>query len=236
VLGAQLVLADGTVARSGGRVVKNVAGYDIARLLAGSVGTLAVLSEVAFRLHPAAPSRLAVVWDVHDAARAAAVARSLDAAPTRVETIEVAWPERLAWTTVAGNGEVVREQARALLAQIPGGSAEQEAPALEPLRAAPGALLGFGVPTTATAALLELAERTATHVRLRAGIGVGDARTGADTAFADGVRALGGHVAPRRSTSVGYDRDPVALDLMRALKQRLDPDGRLSPGRLWEAT
>jgi glycolate oxidase FAD binding subunit len=52
VIGMTLVLADGTIARSGGRVVKNVAGYDLCKLMTGSFGTLAVITEATFRLHP----------------------------------------------------------------------------------------------------------------------------------------------------------------------------------------
>jgi glycolate oxidase FAD binding subunit len=52
VLGVTLVLADGTVASSGGKVVKNVAGYDLAKLVCGSGGTLGVIVRAAFRLHP----------------------------------------------------------------------------------------------------------------------------------------------------------------------------------------
>ncbi|SFS18122.1 glycolate oxidase FAD binding subunit [Granulicella pectinivorans] len=51
VIGMTIVLADGTVARSGGKVVKNVAGYDLPKLLCGSFGTLALITEVTFRLH-----------------------------------------------------------------------------------------------------------------------------------------------------------------------------------------
>ena len=51
VIGMTIVLADGTVARSGGKVVKNVAGYDLHKLMIGAFGTLAVVSEVTFRLH-----------------------------------------------------------------------------------------------------------------------------------------------------------------------------------------
>ena len=52
VIGMTLVLADGTIARTGGKVVKNVAGYDLSKLLTGSFGTLAVITEATFRLHP----------------------------------------------------------------------------------------------------------------------------------------------------------------------------------------
>jgi glycolate oxidase FAD binding subunit len=52
VIGATLVLADGTVARSGGHVIKNVAGYDLTKLVHGAYGTLAVVAEVVLRLHP----------------------------------------------------------------------------------------------------------------------------------------------------------------------------------------
>lgn len=52
VIGLRLVRADGTVAKAGGKVVKNVAGYDLAKLLTGSYGTLAVLTAVTVRLHP----------------------------------------------------------------------------------------------------------------------------------------------------------------------------------------
>jgi glycolate dehydrogenase FAD-binding subunit len=52
VIGMTLVLADGTIARSGGKVVKNVAGYDLCKLLIGSLGTLAIITEATFRLHP----------------------------------------------------------------------------------------------------------------------------------------------------------------------------------------
>ncbi len=52
VIGVTVALADGTVAKSGGRVVKNVAGYDLPKLLTGSLGTLGVICEATFRLYP----------------------------------------------------------------------------------------------------------------------------------------------------------------------------------------
>jgi glycolate oxidase FAD binding subunit len=52
IIGMTIVLADGTVAKSGGKVVKNVAGYDLHKLMTGAYGTLGVITEVTFRLHP----------------------------------------------------------------------------------------------------------------------------------------------------------------------------------------
>jgi glycolate oxidase FAD binding subunit len=52
VIGATLALADGTVASSGGKVVKNVAGYDLPKLITGAFGTLGVITRAIFRVHP----------------------------------------------------------------------------------------------------------------------------------------------------------------------------------------
>jgi glycolate oxidase FAD binding subunit len=52
VIGVTLVLSDGTVAHGGGTVIKNVAGYDLPKLLYGSLGTLGFVAEVVLRLHP----------------------------------------------------------------------------------------------------------------------------------------------------------------------------------------
>jgi glycolate oxidase FAD binding subunit len=60
ILGVTVVLANGTIARSGGKVVKNVAGYDLPKLLTGSFGTLGVITQATFRAHPL-PSRESTV-------------------------------------------------------------------------------------------------------------------------------------------------------------------------------
>jgi glycolate oxidase FAD binding subunit len=57
LIGITVVRADGTVARSGGKVVKNVAGYDLGKLFAGSAGTLGLITEATFRLHPLPSAR-----------------------------------------------------------------------------------------------------------------------------------------------------------------------------------
>jgi glycolate oxidase FAD binding subunit len=62
VLGARFVTADGTLAKTGGKVVKNVAGYDLAKLLIGSLGTLAVLTEVTFKVFPIPPASATLLF------------------------------------------------------------------------------------------------------------------------------------------------------------------------------
>ena len=52
IIGVTLVRADGVVARGGGKVVKNVAGFDLPKIACGSLGTLGMIAETTFRLHP----------------------------------------------------------------------------------------------------------------------------------------------------------------------------------------
>src|SRR5438067_6359722 len=63
VIGVTVVLADGTVASSGGKVVKNVAGYDLGKLFSGSRGRLRLIARVALRLHPRPAAAATVVGE-----------------------------------------------------------------------------------------------------------------------------------------------------------------------------
>jgi glycolate oxidase FAD binding subunit len=83
VLGVEAVLGDGTVTRSGGRLVKNVTGFDLHRLYAGSQGTLCVLTEVALRLFPAPEHEVLFMARGVDLARALERARAAFALPVR---------------------------------------------------------------------------------------------------------------------------------------------------------
>ncbi len=88
VIGITVVRADGTVASSGGKVVKNVAGYDLGKLFAGSHGTLGLIVEAVFRLHPLPAAAAYTTMDAPDpaaAARAAAAAAGSELVPTAVE-------------------------------------------------------------------------------------------------------------------------------------------------------
>ena len=81
----RVALADGTVAKSGGKVIKNVAGYDLGKLFTGSYGTLGAILEVAVRLHPLPPATATAVGHTQQPAaagrrRGGAVARAAGAA------------------------------------------------------------------------------------------------------------------------------------------------------------
>ena len=95
-IGITVVRADGTVASSGGKVVKNVAGYDLGKLYAGSYGTLGLIVEAAFRLHPLPGAVSFVTLDCADVAAAhAAIAAAADS-PLAPSAAEIDRPSRRA--------------------------------------------------------------------------------------------------------------------------------------------
>jgi glycolate oxidase FAD binding subunit len=87
VLGVTLVLADGTIASAGGKVVKNVAGYDLARLVCGSRGRLALIGRVSFRLHPLPRAVETVVAETDDPAPAVAGLRRSHLQPSALDVL-----------------------------------------------------------------------------------------------------------------------------------------------------
>ncbi|HET6549336.1 MAG TPA: FAD-linked oxidase C-terminal domain-containing protein [Solirubrobacter sp.] len=91
VLGVEAVLATGEVIRSGGRLVKDVAGYDLRRLLCGSEGTLAVMTELTLRLVPAPEATgtgMAYFPDLGDAARAVSRVLASGILPVTLEFLD----------------------------------------------------------------------------------------------------------------------------------------------------
>lgn len=91
VLGVQAVLATGEIIRSGGRLVKDVAGYDLRRLLCGSEGTLAVMTELTLRLLPAPEASgygMAYFPDLADAARAVSRVLASGVLPVTLEFLD----------------------------------------------------------------------------------------------------------------------------------------------------
>lgn len=145
VLGATLVLADGTIANSGGKVVKNVAGYDLARLVCGSHGRLALVVRASFRLHPAPATAHTLVVETEEAAN---VVAALLASPLQPSALDVLHPGRVA-LLFEGSARAVDAQmaaAKALVggvesdAAVWGESRERQAAARGRVRFAPGEL------------------------------------------------------------------------------------------------
>lgn len=134
VIGITVVRADGTVAHAGGKVVKNVAGYDLGKLLAGSAGTLGLITEAVFRLHPLPAARSYVTASYSsssDASRAVAAAAGSSLIPSAVELHRGPAPDGLIQVGVELEGSVSGVSSRsddmvALLGS--GASASPESP------------------------------------------------------------------------------------------------------------
>ncbi|MEA2357714.1 MAG: glycolate oxidase binding subunit [Solirubrobacteraceae bacterium] len=93
ILGVQVAMADGTLARAGSKVIKNVAGYDLAKLMTGAYGTLGVVTEVSVRLHPRPREALTVVVRSDDPRALAATASELAHRPLEAERLDVRWQD-----------------------------------------------------------------------------------------------------------------------------------------------
>jgi glycolate oxidase FAD binding subunit len=98
LLGARFVQADGTVTWGGSKVVKSVTGYDVPKLLAGSLGTLGVIVEATLRLHPVPPASGSWLFAFTSRAGAAAFVASVLASSLE--------PDRLAWLNAAALARV----------------------------------------------------------------------------------------------------------------------------------
>jgi glycolate oxidase FAD binding subunit len=92
LIGIRVVLADGAVVRAGGKVVKNVAGYDLCKLFTGSLGTLGLIVEATFRLHPLPAAQRMVRVDVDSPEDAAAAVQALLQSSLVPSAIELRWP------------------------------------------------------------------------------------------------------------------------------------------------
>jgi glycolate oxidase FAD binding subunit len=91
VVGATVALSDGTIAQSGGKVIKNVAGYDLAKLFSGAFGTLGLILSVNVRLHPLHETSVTALGAASDPTILSAAAIVLAAAPLEFESLDVAW-------------------------------------------------------------------------------------------------------------------------------------------------
>ncbi len=122
VLGVEFVTGDGKLCKSGGRVVKNVTGYDLHKLLIGSLGTLGVITRVNFKTFPLPPAQQTFVTSYTNAEEAMALVQAIAKSPLSPRLVEVVEPgaakiigsEKLPaemWSVVvaaAGNEKVVQ--------------------------------------------------------------------------------------------------------------------------------
>jgi glycolate oxidase FAD binding subunit len=253
LLGITVVLADGTIASSGGRVVKNVAGYDLGKLLTGSHGTLAIVVAATLRLHPIAP---ATGWVT---ATGMSAARRLADSPLSPTAVEFDRPDPHSPPLVCArfDGSVTGVPTRCRdAARLSEGDTTVAPPqwfarspgdrdgTLITIAAAPAAL--SQVCTLADTA----SQRTGLAAPLRGSAATGVLHTSFNaesapaavaqwlTAVRESLPACGGTAvvvhAPhdvRTRIDPWGPIDPAALRLMRRVKQQFDPDGRLSPGR-----
>ena len=95
VLGVTIVLGDCTVAHSGGRVVKNVAGYDLGKLFCGSRGRLGLIAEVALRLHPRPAAARSLSVATADAGEAQQLVQRALRSQLVPSAVDLLWPGRL---------------------------------------------------------------------------------------------------------------------------------------------
>jgi glycolate oxidase FAD binding subunit len=201
VLGVTLVLADGTIASAGGKVVKNVAGYDLARLVCGSEGRLAFIARASFRLHPLPKASRTLVVETDDAARTVALLLGSQLQPSAVDVLH---PGRVA-VLFEGSERAVAAQLEATPALVGGDEAD-------------------------TAVWDESRERQAA-ARGRVRFGPGDLHTTLETLTEAVIRPSAGNAfTPEENPSNDQLQGPSsgALLLVDRIRRELDPRGVLA--------
>jgi glycolate dehydrogenase FAD-binding subunit len=243
LIGIIVVLADGTIARSGGKVVKNVAGYDLGKLFTGSFGTLGVIAECTFRLHPVAPGRRVVTVASDDPGSLVRELRRSPLEPTALEWADGALS--VVFETVEAAADA---QAAAFVRLAGGGEVGDALPAGFGARPWQPGDVGLKVThrLSSLSAALDAVRRRLPACRVAAHAGSGVMHVGWSPAGADPVDEVEGlrqEVAQHDGALVVVDAPadikaeldvwgPVrGLEVMRRIKSQFDPDGRMSPGR-----
>jgi glycolate oxidase FAD binding subunit len=113
VLGITVALPDGTLARAGGKVIKNVAGYDLAKLFSGSFGTLGLITEVAVRLLPRPPAQATATGATDDPGLLQQAAIAMAASSLEAQSLDVRWESQSGMVLARFAGVAAAEQAAA---------------------------------------------------------------------------------------------------------------------------
>jgi glycolate oxidase FAD binding subunit len=233
VLGARLIDGQGQHLAFGGRVIKNVAGYDVSRLLAGSLGVLGVITEVSLKVVPQPADTCTLRLEV-DQGEALRLMNEWAGRPLPLSA--TVWHEGVLRVRLAGAVAAVAVARRAI-----GGEVEQPADAeglwsslreqSHPFFNAPSALWRLSVPQTAPVIDLPgplLVEWGGAQRWIAADLDAAQARAAA--------AAVGGHATrfrdPLRRPDVFTPLPPAVADIHRRLKAVFDPRGLFNPGRL----
>ena len=248
VVGITVALSDGAIARSGGKVIKNVAGYDLGKLFAGSFGTLGVILSVNVRLHPVPVVTATALGSSADPDVLGAAARALALAPLELESLDVSWHTgRGAILSRSGGAEATRRCTRAAALMRAAGLEQvdvstDDEPIWERQRAGQRsgdrALVRLAAPPSRLPAVLRAAASCGGTLVGRAALGSSFVELDPDA-----VSALHERL-PAGSTSILLDApaglraridpwgvpDRAAFELMRRLKARFDPAGACNPG------
>jgi glycolate oxidase FAD binding subunit len=234
IIGVTLALADGTVASSGGKVVKNVAGYDLPKLATGSLGTLGVITRAVFRLHPLPRRTLTLKAELGNPAAMQRAILSILGAQLALSAIQVRQATAVD-LLLEGTADGIAAQQSALM-KIAAFSESSHSVwnARQSVSAeGRGALVKFSVlPSRMVAAFESLAKLGKGPAVVQA-TGIGYARFDGDLAgLRNAIEQDGGSlVILGRSELDAWGSVGDALPLMRAVKQQFDPKSTLNPQR-----
>jgi glycolate oxidase FAD binding subunit len=259
IIGITVVLHDGTVAKAGGKVVKNVAGYDLSKLFTGSLGTLGVIATANFRLHPRPGATRTVAVEVTEPQQAQAAAQAIVHSQVEATAVELHYDENekqlaVLLESIPGGIDAKAETTSFLLKQF--GEvrtlSDEEADRLGPLTP-PEVVLKIGAPPVDLAAVLEsvlgAAERKGlAHPRITGHAGTGVTLVGfsgenedGPARFVEELREIwvrrGGNVTLQRAPLTlkqrvsTWDNGGDYLGLVRRVKEKFDPRGGMNPGR-----
>jgi glycolate oxidase FAD binding subunit len=226
IIGVTLVLADGTIASSGGKVVKNVAGYDLPKLATGSLGTLGVITRAVFRLHPLPRNTRTLTMAVKDGSEMQRVVLALLGAQLAPAAIQVR--NENVDILLEGTLDGIASQEAAIKEF---GVVREGSPAVWKAREE---LCGNGPVVKFTTLPSRLSAAAASFSRfVIQGTGIGYAQVDGDI---EGRRAAmerdGGSLMILGASKLDAWGSPGdALPLMRAVKEQFDPKGTLNPGR-----